>query len=93
MSSSADENPWDGYDSTLDDETASEEEYTSKDKAGACTGEKAKDAARSRVHASFCRPDIDAHEQQLHADAVANVTDNTLGCSTPAVARTATNTG
>ena len=53
MFSSADENPWDGYDSSLDDESASEEESTSKDKAGAHTGEKAKDAAWSRVHASF----------------------------------------
>jgi hypothetical protein len=48
MFSSADENPWDGYDSALDDESALEEEYTSEDKAGACTGEKAKDAAQSQ---------------------------------------------
>ena len=93
MFSSADENLWDGYDSALDDESASEEESTSEDKARAHTGEKAKDVARSRVRAGFYSPDIDAHKQQLHADAVANVTDNTPGCFTPAVARTATNSG
>jgi hypothetical protein len=93
MFSSADENPWDGYNSALDDESASEEESTSEDEAGAHTGEKAKDAAQSRVHASFYRPDIDAHEQQLRADAVANVMDNTPGCATPDIARTATNAG
>jgi hypothetical protein len=93
MFSSADENPWDGYGSALDDKLASEEEPTSEDEAGACTGEKAKDVARSRVRASFYCPDIDAHEQQLRADAVADVTDNTPGCSTPTVARTAANAG
>ena len=53
MFSSADENPWDGYDSALDDESALEEESTSEDEAGARTGEKAKDVAWSRVRASF----------------------------------------
>jgi hypothetical protein len=93
MFSSADENPWDGYDSALDDESASEEDPTFEDKAGASTGEKAKDIARSLVRASFYCPDIDAHEQQLHADAVADVTDNTPGCSIPAVTRIAANAG
>ena len=93
MFSSADENPWDGYDSALDDESALEEESTSEDEAGARTGEKAKDAAWSRVRASFYRPDINAHEQQLCTDAVADVTDNTPGCSTPAITRTAANAG
>ena len=40
MFSSTDENPWDRYDSTLDDESASEEEYASRDEAVARTGEK-----------------------------------------------------
>ena len=91
--SSADENPWDRYDSALDDKSASEEESTSEYEAGACTGEKVKDAAWSHVRTSFYRLDIDAHEQQLRADAMADITDNTPGCSTPAVARTAANAG
>ena len=45
MFSSADENPWDGYDSALDDESALEEDPTSKDEAVASTGEKAKGVA------------------------------------------------
>ena len=43
--SGADENPWDGYDSALDDESALEEDPTSEDEAGARTGEKAKNVA------------------------------------------------
>ena len=93
MFSGAEENPLDGYDSALDDKSASEEKSTFEDKVGACTGEKAKDAARTCVRASFYCQDVNAHEQQLRADAVANVTDNTPGCSTPAVARTAANAG
>ena len=79
--------------SALDEKLASEEDPTSEDEVGARTGEKAKDAAWSRVRASFYRPDINAHEQQLRADAVTDVTDNTSGCSTPAVARMAANMG
>ncbi len=93
MFSSADENPWDGYDSALDDELALEEESTSEDEAGARIGEKAKDAALYRVRASFYHPDIDAHEQQMRANAVADITDDMPGCSTPVVARTAANAG
>jgi hypothetical protein len=91
--SGADENPWDGYNFALDDESASEEDPTSKDEAGARTGEKAKDVARSLIGASFYHPDIDAHEQQLRADTVVDGTDHTPSCSTPAVARTATDMG
>jgi hypothetical protein len=91
--SGADENPWDGYNFALDDESASEEDPTSKDEAGARTGEKAKDVARSLIGASFYHPDIDAHEQQLRADTVVDGTDHTPSCSTPAVARTAANAG
>ena len=81
--SGADENPWDGYDSALDDESASEEDPTSEDEAGAHTGEKAKDVSWSLVRASFNHLDIDAHEQQLCADAVVDVTNNMPSCSTP----------
>ena len=93
MFSSADKNPWDGYDSALDDESALEEDPASEDEAGVRTGEKTKDIDWSLVGVSFYRPDIVAHEQQLRTDAVANGMDNTPDCSTPAVAQTAAYAG
>jgi hypothetical protein len=91
--SGADENPWDGYDSAMDDELASEEDPTSEDETGARTGETAKDIAWSLVCASFYHPDIDAHEQQLRADAVVGGTDHMPSCSNTAAAQTAANVG
>ena len=50
MFSSADENPWDGYDSALDDKLALEEESISEDEAGVL-----EESARSKTRPAFVR--------------------------------------